>query len=274
VGVLYLVATPIGNMEDISLRALRVLREVGLVAAEDTRRTRNLLSAYGIKTRLTSYHQHNRRAKQEYLLNQLRDKDVALVCNAGMPLVSDPGYELVVAAVENGIPVTAVPGASVLPVALVVSGLPTDQFVFVGFLPARKGQRIALLEGLATERRTIVALEAPHRLLTSLQDMARVLGDRRIAVVRELTKVHEEVFRGTVNQAIQRFQEPRGEFTLVVEGCKEEKLPSRDADVVAELRRLKSLGISARECASRLSKTTGLSKKDLYGMWLALGNDE
>jgi 16S rRNA (cytidine1402-2'-O)-methyltransferase len=216
--ILYVVGTPIGNLEDISVRALRVLREVGLIAAEDTRRTRRLLSAYDIDTPLTSYHEHSNKAKLNQLLGHLEREDVALVSEAGMPGLSDPGYDLVVAAIDRGICVVPVPGASAVITALVVSGLPTDQFVYVGFLPRRKGQRQRLLGSMCDESRTIVAFEAPHRLTEALTDIGEILGDRRVSVCRELTKVHEEIFRGTVSQAREHFTQPRGEFSLVIEG--------------------------------------------------------
>ena len=216
--VLYVIATPIGNLEDISLRALRLLQEVKLIAAEDTRTTRRLLNAYNIKTPLTSYHEHSKRAKLDYLLNYLEKEDMALVSEAGMPGLSDPGYELIVAAIERGISVVPIPGASAVITALVVSGLPTDQFLYVGFLPRRKGQRQRLLSSIIDEPRTIVAFETPHRLGEALSDIEEILGDRRISVCRELTKIHEEIFRGRVSQAKEHFVEPRGEFSLVIEG--------------------------------------------------------
>jgi 16S rRNA (cytidine1402-2'-O)-methyltransferase len=216
--VLYVIATPIGNLEDISLRALRLLREVNLIAAEDTRTTRSLLNAYDIKTPVVSYHEHSRRAKLDYLLDRLENEDVALVSEAGMPGLSDPGYDLIVAAIERRITVVPVPGASSVITALVVSGLPTDQFLYVGFLPRRKGQRQRLLASIGKERGTIVAFETPHRLAEALSDIEEILGDRRICVCRELTKVHEEVFRGKLSEAREHFVEPRGEFSLVIEG--------------------------------------------------------
>jgi 16S rRNA (cytidine1402-2'-O)-methyltransferase len=216
--ILYVIATPIGNLEDISLRALRLLGEVKLIAAEDTRKTRRLLNAYNIVTPLTSYHEHSKRAKLDYLLGQLEKEDLALVSEAGMPGLSDPGYDLIVAAVGLGIPVVPIPGASAAITALVVSGLPTDQFVYVGFLPRRKGQRQRLLNSIVDEPRTIVAFETPHRLREALTDIEEILGDRRVSVCRELTKVHEEIFRGRVSQAREHFIEPRGEFSLAIEG--------------------------------------------------------
>jgi 16S rRNA (cytidine1402-2'-O)-methyltransferase len=216
--VLYVIATPIGNLEDISLRALRLLREVKLIAAEDTRTTRHLLNAHNIKTPLTSYHEHSKRAKLDYLLSYLEKEDLALVSEAGMPGLSDPGYELIIAVIERGIAVVPIPGASAVITALVVSGLPTDQFLYLGFLPRRKGQRQRLLSSIVDEPRTIVAFETPHRLREALGDIEDILGNRRLSVCRELTKVHEEIFRGRVSQAREHFTEPRGEFTLIIEG--------------------------------------------------------
>jgi len=265
---LYIVATPIGNLEDISLRALRILSQVSLIAAEDTRKTKRLLTAYGIKTPLTSYHEHNKKTKLLYLLHCLQAQDVALVSEAGMPGISDPGYQLVVAASEQGIPIVPIPGASVLVTALAVSGLPTDQFVYLGFLPRRKGQRKRLLEQIAEEERTILAFEAPHRLLSALEDILAVLGDRRIAICRELTKIHEEVFRGTASQALAHFAEPKGEFTLVIAGKGQKRPPAEDFE--DELRRLYQKGLSAKEAISQVAKATGASKKELYRLWLKL----
>jgi 16S rRNA (cytidine1402-2'-O)-methyltransferase len=268
---LYLVATPIGNLEDISLRALRTLREVRLIAAEDTRRTRQLLAAYDIKTPLTSYHEHNKRVKVAYLLDCLESGDVALVADAGMPGISDPGYELVVAATERGIPVVPVPGASVVVTALVVSGLPTGRFIYLGFLPRRAGSRRRLLESVASEEGTIIALEAPHRLGAALDDILSVLGDRRVAVCRELTKVHEEVFRGVVSEAQAHFTQPRGEFTLVIAGRGEVEAPRLTEDIEQRLGELRRSGASVREAVARVAEETGLSRRELYRAWLRLG---
>ena len=267
---LYVVATPIGNLEDISIRALRVLDEVSLIAAEDTRKTRQLLSAFGLSTPTTSYHEHNKLSKLPALLNRLAEGDVALVSEAGMPGISDPGYELVTAAIERGIRVEPIPGASVLVTALAVSGLPTDRFTYLGFLPRRKGQRRKLLEGVAGEEGTLIAFEAPHRLLASLEDMLDVLGDRRIAVCRELTKVYEEIFRGTVSQAVAHFAEPRGEFTLVIEGGSSDK-GRVSADILDQLRRLRDEGMSAKEAVARVARESSVPKREVYRAWLSLG---
>jgi len=270
--ILYIVATPIGNLEDITLRALRVLREVGLIAAEDTRKTRHLLTAYGIKTPLTSYHEHNKKAKLTYLLNRLEETDIALVSEAGMPGLSDPGYELIIAATQQGIPVVPIPGPSVVITALVISGLPSHQFTYLGFLPRKKGERKRLLESVVGQPRSMIAFESPHRLLTTLHDMVEVLGDRRIAISRELTKIHEEVFRGRISEAIEYFREPRGEFTLVIEGKVEKEDATLTPEIKEDLSRLYYQGIGAKEAVAQLSLSTGLSKKELYGIWLEIKN--
>ncbi len=266
---LYIVATPIGNIEDISLRALRLLKQVDLIAAEDTRTTRQLLNAYGIKTPLTSYHEHNKKSKLGYLLDCLREKNVALVSEAGMPGLSDPGYELIVAAIEQGISIVPVPGASAVITALAISGLPVNQFLYLGFLPRRKGARRRLLSCVADEPWTMVAFEAPHRLLETLRDALEIFGNRKVAVCRELTKVHEEVFRGKLSQAIEYFGQPRGEFTLVIEG-KTRLEPEISVQVEQKLRQLYQQGAKAKQAVSQLSLTSGISKNRLYQAWLKL----
>lgn len=267
---LYVVATPIGNLEDISQRALRILREVRLIAAEDTRKTKRLLNFYGIKTPMTSYHEHNKRSKLDYLLGRLAEGDVALVSEAGMPGMSDPGYELIVAAIQKGIPVIPIPGPSAVLTALVVSGLPTDRFLYVGFLPHKAGARQRLLESVTNESGTIIALESPHRLQATLNDIFLTLGDRRIAICRELTKIHEEVFRGTVSQAIKHFTEPKGEFTLVIEGKREKNRAQLTEKIEQQLHYLYLSGATAREAMAKIAGETGLSRKELYRAWLKL----
>ena len=264
---LYVVATPIGNLEDISLRALRLLKQVELIAAEDTRTTRQLLNFYDIKTPLTSYHEHNKRAKLNYLLQCLKEKDVALVSEAGMPGLSDPGYELISAAIEHGITVVPVPGASAVITALVVSGLPTDQFLYLGFLSRRQGVRRRLFKSVVDEPRTLVAFEAPHRLTDTLKDALEIFGDRKAVVCRELTKVHEEVFRGRLSQAIEHFTRPRGEFTLVIEG-RDVQEPEINREIEKELLKLYKQGAGAKETVARLAESSGISKKKLYQTWL------
>ena len=273
---LYVVATPIGNLEDITLRALRVLREAGLIAAEDTRVTRRLLQRYEIRTPLTSYHEHNKLAKLPTLLAALSEKDVALVSDAGMPGISDPGYELVEAATEIGIPVVPVPGPSAITAALAVAGVAADQFVYLGFLPRRRGARRRLLESFAGERRALIAFETPHRLRDTLQDMVETLGERRMAVCRELTKLHEEVFRGTASEALEHFVEPKGELTLVIEGSApapaDSPWPPEGARALAS--RLRADGKGAKEAVPQLAEESGLNRRDAYRLWLESAEHE
>ncbi len=270
---LYVVATPIGNLDDITLRALRTLRSVSLIAAEDTRKTRRLLDRNDIKTPMTSYHEHNKYAKLGYLLSQLEQGDVALVSEAGTPGISDPGFELVVSAARRGIPVVPIPGPSVIAAATSVAALPTDRFTFLGFLPRVAGSRKQALESVLKEPGTLVVLEAPHRLVETLRDILDILGDRRIAVCRELTKLHEEIFRGTVGQAIEHFPEPRGEFTLVIEGSR--RSPAKmTVDITGRLETLQQAGATAKEAVARLAAETGLPRKELYQAWLKLGKKE
>lgn len=219
-GVLYVVATPIGNLQDFSYRAVEILSKVDLIAAEDTRHTKKLLTHYGISKRTTSYHDFNKESKSRRLVAELTEgMDVALVSDAGTPGISDPAYRLVCECIENDICVETIPGATALVPALILSGLPTDRFVFEGFLPPKKGRRTRLLE-IADERRTIIFYESPHRLLKTLQQLLEYLGERRVSVSRELTKKFEETIRGTVTDAIAFFtnKAPRGEFVIVVEG--------------------------------------------------------
>ncbi len=270
---LYIIATPIGNLEDISLRALRLLGQVKLIAAEDTRTTRNLLKAYNIKASLTSYHEHNKQEKLGYILTCLKEGDVALVSDAGMPGLSDTGYELISAAIKEGIPVVPVPGASAVLAGVVVSGLPTDQFVYLGFLPRKNQERRRFLQSISDEPRTIVFFEAPHRLLRTLKDVNDILGDRQLAVCRELTKIYEEIFRGTVNQAIEHFAVPRGEFTLILSGKVEQK-PVVDEHVIMKLRELHTKGYSARRAITEISQTNGIPRNKLYQMWLKIVKGE
>jgi 16S rRNA (cytidine1402-2'-O)-methyltransferase len=266
VGTLYVVGTPIGNLEDVSLRTLRILGEVDLIAAEDTRRTRKLLTHYEIETPLTSYYEHNKLTKLDELLSTLQQKDVALVSEAGMPGLSDPGYELIKAAIAQDVPIVPVPGPSAVITALVVSGLPTDSFLFLGFLPRRQKERRQILASVARERHTLVTFEAPHRLLSSLADLKHVLGDRRMALARELTKLHEEVWRGSVSQALAHFEEnpPRGEFTLIIEGAKEERVTWDEGQVVEALAELLAEGVERKEAVKVVSELAGWPKREVY----------
>jgi 16S rRNA (cytidine1402-2'-O)-methyltransferase len=267
---LYVVATPIGNLEDITLRAIRTLKEVKLIAAEDTRKTRQLLSAYNIKTPTTSYHEHNKLTKLDYILSCLEKEDVALVSDAGTPGISDPGYELISAVSRQNISIIPIPGPSVLISALVVSGLPTDNFLYLGFLPHKAGERRRLLKSRAEERSTLVIFESPHRIPESIQDMLDILGDRKISVCREVTKLHEEIFRGNLSEAIQRFAVPRGEFTLVIEGNIETAKPEVDSEVENRLSKMKKSGLTAKEAITQITGDTGLSRKELYQAWIKI----
>ena len=268
-GALYIVATPIGNLEDISLRALRTLRDVKLIACEDTRYTQRLLKTYDIKTPTTSYREQNKKTKTPFILEQLAQGDVAVVSDSGMPGVSDAGPDLVDMASKAGFPVVVIPGASVVTTALAASGLPTNRFVFLGFLPHKAGARKKTLESVAGEEGTIILLETPHRLAAALKDMLSVLGDRRIAVCRELTKIHEEIFRGNISQAIAHFSEPRGEFTLVISGCAEKTKAADETDLETRLGELRAAGASARD-AIALAGDKKVSRKEMYQTWLKL----
>lgn len=273
--ILFLVGTPIGNLEDMTFRAVRVLNEVDLVAAEDTRRAKVLFSRYDIRTRLTSYHEQGQGVKADWLVRQLADKDVALITEAGMPSISDPGYGLVRAALEQGFAIEVIPGPSAVTTALAISGLPADQFVFLGFLPRIPAQRRRFLASVAQEERTLVCLEAPHRICAALKDVEDILGDRPIAVCRELTKLHQEVFRGTTKEAVAHFVQPRGEFTLVIGGrVKSQEPPTAGGDMAARLAVLKREGAGAREAVAQVAKETGQPKRDVYRLWLSLGQED
>jgi 16S rRNA (cytidine1402-2'-O)-methyltransferase len=269
-GTLYLVATPIGNLEDITLRALRVLREVGLVAAEDTRHTRKLLARYEISTPVTSYYEHNKLTKLDRILDALKAGDVALVSDAGMPGLSDPGYELVRACLERDVSVVPVPGPSAVVTALVVSGLPTDQFLYLGFLPRKAGARRTLLASVADERATLVCFEAPHRLLATLADLGVALGNRPVAVARELTKLHEEIWRGTLEEALAHFRTnpPRGEFTLVVGGAPVTQERWDEAQVQSALEEVLAQGASTRTASQGIALLAGWPRREVYALAL------
>ena len=268
---LYIVPTPIGNLEDITLRALRVLREADLIAAEDTRVTRKLLARYEITTPVTSFHEHSRPSRLEELLDHLAYSDLALVSDAGTPTINDPGQRLVAAAAASGFDVVPLPGASAVTTALSASGMEeTGGFVYIGFLPRERSKRVDLLSSLAREHRPTVAFETPHRLTSALTDVLDTLGDRRIAVCRELTKLHEETYRGTVSGAISHFTTPRGEFTLVIDGATPSPNPVPDADAAHLLAQAKSRGMTARDAIAQVGAITGMSRRDLYTHWLHL----
>jgi 16S rRNA (cytidine1402-2'-O)-methyltransferase len=268
-GTLYLIATPIGNLEDITLRALRLLQEVDLIAAEDTRHTGRLLSHHGIDTRQISYHEHNKLTRLDAVLQALERGDVALVSDAGTPGLSDPGYELVRAAIAHGVPVVPIPGPSALTAALVASGLPTDAFVYLGFMPRRASDRRRLLSALANERRTLVAFESPHRLGKTLTDIAEVLGDRQVAIARELTKLHEEIWRGSANEAREHFSgKVRGEITLVIAGAPETAPLWDEEQVQDQVAQSMEQGLSHRQAVKRVAQASGWSRRAVYQLTL------
>jgi 16S rRNA (cytidine1402-2'-O)-methyltransferase len=265
-GTLYLVGTPIGNLGDMTDRARETLRQVDLVAAEDTRRTGRLLTAFGIKARTVSLFEGNERARTQELLDALRGgDDVAIVSDAGMPAVSDPGFRIVRACVEAGIDVRVVPGPSSVIAALVVSGLPSDRWVFEGFLPRRAGERRARLQALRHDERTVVLFESPHRLATLLRDVLVELGDRRAAVARELTKLHEEVVRGRVAEVLAALGdlEPKGEVVVVLEGAPQPEPPAL-AELVADALALVEAGMKKRPAASEVARRSGASANEVY----------
>ena len=273
---LYIVPTPLGNLEDITLRALRILREVDLIATEDTRTTGRLLKHFDISNSLISYHEHTSPAKLERILQSLAGgSDVALVSDAGTPLFSDPGYELVRAAIEQGAEIVALPGPSAITTALPASGLPLDRFTFLGFLPRKAAARSRFLADVSTETATLVFFEAPHRLQATLADMIKVFGEGRdVAVCRELTKLHEEIWRGRLGEAWQEWQEraPRGEFTLVVAGA---TLPEAwdEAAVTQAVTEALAAGNRTKTVAQMIASQSGWSKKRVYALAQRIKNN-
>jgi len=273
---LYIVSTPIGNLEDITLRALKTLRHVHIIAAEDTRHTGILLRKYHIHTPQTSYHDHNKEEKAEVLIDKMKQgKDVALVSDAGTPGISDPGYYLIKRAIEEGIKIIPIPGPTAMIAAISISGLPTDAFVFEGFLPARKGARQKRLRTLRDERRTIILFEAPHRLKESLEDILNIMGDRRIVITRELTKIHEEVLRGRISEIKEMLKNRslKGEITIIIEGKRdddEEEERLKEKNVEEHLRSLLNKGMSVKDAVREVSRTLGVQRKMVYRKALAI----
>lgn len=277
-GTLYVVATPLGNLEDITVRALRVLKEVHLIAAEDTRHSRKLLAHYGISTPLTSYYDWIERHKAARLVEELkRGKSMALISDAGTPGIADPGFHLIREAIAAGLRIEAVPGPSAVAAALSVAGLPTDRFVFEGFVPARRSARRRFFAALAQEPRTVVVYEAARRLLPSLQDLHEVLGPRQVVVVRELTKMFEEILRGRVDELLRQLEQRlgdqslQGEVTLLLAGGKAAPQLIVE-DLTAAIERLRGEGFSLKEIARALARERGLSRREVYQVGLTLGH--
>ena len=268
-GTLYLVATPIGNLEDMSPRAVRILHEAILIAAEDTRHTGTLLKHFNVETPLTSYFEHNKLTKQDFILEKLAQGDVALVSDAGTPAINDPGYELVQAALAASFDVRPVPGPSAPISALTVSGLPTDSFLYLGYLPHKSSERHNRLNEVSEQPYTLIFFETPHRIADSLEDIRSTLGNRRICVAREMTKMYEEFWRGDVSGAIEYFnsKEPRGEFTLVIEGKKkEERTVWTETELTEAIKRELQEGRSAKEISAELAEKSGWNKKEVYAL--------
>lgn len=282
-GTLFLVATPIGNLEDITLRALRTLREVDIIAAEDTRVTLKLLSHYQIRKPMFSYHRHSKPGVVEKIIGLLEEgKSVALTCDAGTPGISDPGEGIVRACIREGLPVVAIPGPSALVAALAVSGLPTSSLIFIGFLPRRAPERRKVIAELGGQARTLVFFEAPHRLVSCLKDMRKVLGDRQAVVARELTKKFEEIVRGFLSEVVRHFEKtsPRGEAVVLVAGAEQTgSSPQREEDVgspekrlqeaLALARSLRSAGTSTRSAATRAAEDLKVPWREVYRALLA-----
>lgn len=272
-GKLYVVGTPIGNLSDFSPRAIETLEKADFLAVEDTRVTVKLLNHFGIKKEMLSYYEHNKASKGNLILARLLNGEIcALVSDAGMPAISDPGEDLVRLCYENNIPVEAVPGPSAVTTALAVSGMPSGRFCFEGFLTTQKAGRKLHLEELKNEKRTMIFYEAPHKLLATLGDMLKVFGERDIAVVRELTKVHETVFHTTLSGAFQYYTEntPRGEFVLIISGAKESKAEYSLQDAVEIAKKLVTEGQSTSLAAKEAASITGIKKGDIYKTLLSI----
>jgi len=280
-GILYICGTPIGNLEDITLRSLKILKEVNLIAAEDTRHTLKLLNHYRINTKVTSYYEYNKFKKAPYLVEILKNgQDIALVSDAGMPGISDPGYVLIDLALKNNIKIIPVPGVSALITALVVSGLPTDKFVFEGFLPRKIKERKRYFKSIENEERTIIFYETPHRLKKALKDMLEILGDRKVVIARELTKLYEEIIRGKLSQVLTEIstKEVKGEITLIVQGGIKKKENSSTDFLIKEciieeyLKKLKNQGYSNKEIIKITQEKLNIPKNLIYKKLLEMKN--
>lgn len=277
-GTLYLCATPIGNLGDISARCLDILNSVDIIACEDTRRTLQLLNHFGIKKQLTSYHEHNKAEKGEIIVNMLKDgKNVALVSDAGTPAISDPGEDLVRLCIENDITATSVPGCVAAVNALILSGLPTRRFSFEGFLSVNKRHRYEHLESVKNDTHTLIFYEAPHKLTRTLADMLEILGNRRIALVRELTKIHEEVIHTDLEKAQTLYAEssPKGEFVIVIEGAKELKTENfwDNMTICEHIEKYINEGLNQKEALKKVSKERGIKRRDVYSEYHKIGEE-
>ena len=282
-GKLYLCATPIGNLEDITLRVLRTLKEVDLIAAEDTRNSIKLLNHFDIKTPMTSYHEYNKIDKAYVLISKMQEgQNIALITDAGTPGISDPGEELAAMCYEAGIEVTSLPGPAACITALTLSGLPTRRFAFEAFLPADKKERKVILEELKNETRTIILYEAPHRLVRTLEELKEALGNRKMTLCRELTKKHETAWQTHIAEACEYYQEnvPKGECVLVIEGRSREELKAEEQEqweqmpLEAHMEHYESQGMDHKSAMKQVAKDRGVSKRDIYRMLLELGQSD
>ena len=273
-GTLYLVATPIGNLEDITFRAIRILKEVDLIAAEDTRQTLKLLNYYKINKPLISYHRHNEEVKQEVLIQKLKEgQNIALVSDAGTPVISDPGEVIVKEALKENIKVIPIPGACALINALIASGLDTKEFSFYGFLSLNKKLRKEKLQEIRKENKTIILYEAPHKLTSTLKDLSEILEDRKIVVARELTKIHEEFLRGTASEILENYPEPKGEHIILIEGNKikeetEEQKNIKEMTIEEHYKYYEKQGFTKNEIIKKIAKDKGVSKNEIYQMFI------
>ena len=266
-GKIYLVATPIGNLEDITLRALRILKEVDIIAAEDTRNTLKLLNRYEISKPLVSYHRHNEEVKVDNLINKLKDgQSIAIVSDAGTPGISDPGEVVVKEAIKNNIDVVPIPGACAAINALICSGLDTKEFAFMGFLPLNKKLRKEKLNEIKKETKTLVIYEAPHKLKNTLQDLKEIVEDRKIVLARELTKIHEEYIRGNIDEIIQKSENLKGEMIILIEGAKkqEEQNSLNNLSLEEHYKYYENLGLEKKEIIKKVSKDRGVNKNEIY----------
>lgn len=266
-GKLFICATPIGNIRDITIRVIKTLKEIDLIAAEDTRQTRKLCHRYRIKSPLTSYHQYNERTRSKELVEKMKlGKNVALVSNAGIPGLSDPGHHLIKVCIEAGIPIEVLPGPNAAIAALVISGLPTNRFAFEGFLPRKRGERRRALNRLTNEGRTLVLYESCHRIASLIEDMVEIFGERRVVLVRELTKKFEEVIRGSLGEALKltRERQLKGEIVIIVEGMPEKREEHSDEFIKARVKELREKGFSKRDAIAEVANSIGLARRIIY----------
>lgn len=270
-GKLYLVATPIGNLEDITIRAIRILKEVDIIAAEDTRQTLKLLNHFEISKPLISYHRHNEEVKTDDLISKLKEgKNIALVSDAGTPIISDPGEVVVKEALKNNIEVVPIPGACALINGLIASGLDTKEFCFFGFLSINKKIRKEKLQEIKNENRTIILYEAPHKILNTLKDLENILENRQVVIARELTKIHEEFLRGTISEILENYKEPKGEHIIIIEGnpAKEEKKVQEFMTIEEHYRYYEKQGFSKNEIIKKIAKDKRVSKNEIYKLFI------